>query len=170
MLITNTKDHLDLSNRTSFFHDNVVMMEIDNMLAGWPTYTLSFTAERPGLLDAVEFNMVEDKDSNDNTDGQAVKSESQAVDEDIDATLVCDPIQEPKDLDMPQCISVKPVALHVIPKNPPSIVRIRKKFQHDQGYTWPPYHRFREGSSRTWITQIDALMTMPAPVEASKFE
>jgi hypothetical protein len=50
MLITNTEDHLDLANRTSFFHDNVVVLEIDNMLAGWPTYTLDFTPERPGLL------------------------------------------------------------------------------------------------------------------------
>lgn len=58
MLITNTEDHLDLANRTSFFHDNVVVLEIDNMLSGWPTYTLDFTPEHPGPLVCV-FNIFE---------------------------------------------------------------------------------------------------------------
>jgi hypothetical protein len=50
MHIINTKDHLDLANRTAFFHDNVVVLEVDNMLSGWPTYTLDFTLECPGPL------------------------------------------------------------------------------------------------------------------------
>jgi hypothetical protein len=43
-----------------------------------------------------------------------------------------------------------------------------KKFQDDHGYTWPPCHGFRESSNCTWITQIDALMTLPAAVEAQQ--
>jgi hypothetical protein len=50
MLITNTEDHLDLANRASFFHDNIVVLEIDNLLSGWPTYTLDFTPDHPGPL------------------------------------------------------------------------------------------------------------------------
>jgi hypothetical protein len=58
MLITYTEDHLDLANMTSFFHDNVVVLEINNILSGWPTYTLNFTPECPGLLVCV-FNTFE---------------------------------------------------------------------------------------------------------------
>jgi hypothetical protein len=48
--IIDTKEPLDLANRTKFFHDNVVILEIDNLLSGWPTYVLDFTPERPGPL------------------------------------------------------------------------------------------------------------------------
>ncbi|KAG1828030.1 hypothetical protein EV424DRAFT_1537034 [Suillus variegatus] len=176
MLITNTEDHLDLANRTSFFHDNVVVLEIDNMLSGWPTYTLDFTPEHPGplkiilrLKDAVEFRMIEDKDSDDEADEQA-KSESQPVAEDPDTTMVCEPTLASRDSNMPQRISAKPVVLHVIPTDPPSIVHIRKKFQDEHDYTWPPRRGFRESSTTTRITQIDALMTLPAAVEALKLD
>lgn len=50
MHFIDTHETLDLSNRTTFFHDNVVVMEVDNLLAGWPTYTIDFTPERPGPL------------------------------------------------------------------------------------------------------------------------
>ncbi|KAG2343372.1 hypothetical protein BDR05DRAFT_1000009 [Suillus weaverae] len=168
------EDYLDLANRTTFFHNNVVVLEIDNLLSGWPTYTLNFTPERPGplklilrLKDASEFRMIKEKDSDNEADGQT-KSESQSVTEDMDTTMVCEAMPEPKDLDMPRCVSAKPVVLHVIPKDPPSIVRMRKTFEDDHGYMWPPRRGFRESSTRTRITQIDVLMTLPAAVEALK--
>ncbi|KAG2119487.1 uncharacterized protein F5147DRAFT_647441 [Suillus discolor] len=177
MLITDTEDHLDLANGTYFFHDNVVMLEVDNMLSGWPTYTLDFTPERPGplkiilrLKDAVEFRVIEDKDSDDEASGQANSIPQSVAKEDPDATMVCEPMPAPKDSDMPQCISTKPVQLHVIPKNSPSIVHIRKKFEDENDYTWPPRRGFRESSNCTWITQIDALMTIPAAIEALKLD
>ncbi|KAG1797338.1 uncharacterized protein HD556DRAFT_1535112 [Suillus plorans] len=172
MLITNTEDHLDLANRTSFFHDNVVVLEINNMLSGWPTYTLDFTLEHPGplkiilwLKDAVEFRMIEDKDSDDEADEQA-KSESQPVAEDPDTTMVSLMVLAGTQT----CISAKPVVLHVIPTDPPSIVRIQKKFQDEHDYMWPPRRGFRESSTTMRITQIDALMTLPTAVEALKLD
>jgi len=63
---------------------------------------------------------------------------------------------------MPQHISTKPV----VPKDSPRVECIWKKFQHDHSYTWPPHHGFRESSNCTWITKIDALMTIPAAIEA----
>ncbi|KAG2099273.1 uncharacterized protein F5147DRAFT_655871 [Suillus discolor] len=177
MRIINTEDHLDLANWTSFFHDNVVVLEIDNLLAGWPTYTLDFTPERPGLLrlilqlkDASEFRVIEEKDSDDEADGQAKSDLQPVTEEDPDATMVCEPMPAPKDSDMAQCISAKPVVLHVIPKDPPSIVHIQQKFEKEHDYMWPPHRGFRESSNRTWITQIDALMTLPAAVEALKLD
>ncbi|KAG1744745.1 hypothetical protein EDB19DRAFT_1906464 [Suillus lakei] len=176
VMITSTEDCLDLANRTMFFHDNVVVLEIDNMLSRWPTYTLDFTPERPGLLklilrlrDPSEFKMIEEKDSDEEADGRA-KSEFQSVTKDPDITMVCEATLELKDLDMPQRISAKPVMLHVIPKDPPSIVHKQKQVEDDHGYTWPPRRGFRESSTRTWITQIDALMTLPAAVEALKLD
>ncbi|KAG1782181.1 hypothetical protein EV702DRAFT_1192837 [Suillus placidus] len=167
MLITNTEDRLDLANSTSFFHDNIVMLEIDNMLSGWPTYTLDFTPERPGplkiilrLRDAVKFRVIEDENSDNEAGGQG-NSTLQS-----DTTMVCEPTLAPKDSDMPQRINAKPVVLHVIPKDSPSIIRMREKFEDDHGYTWPPRRGFRESSNRTQITQVDAFMTLPAAVEA----
>ncbi|KAG2335508.1 hypothetical protein BDR05DRAFT_1006745 [Suillus weaverae] len=97
MLITNTEDRLDLANSTSFFHDNIVMLEIDNMLSGWPTYTLDFTPERPGplkiilrLRDAVKFRVIEDENSDNEAGGQG-NSTLQS-----DTTMVCEPTLAPK--------------------------------------------------------------------------
>ncbi|KAG2346554.1 hypothetical protein BDR05DRAFT_946072 [Suillus weaverae] len=169
------EDCLDLANRTTFFHDNVVVLEIDNLLPdGQLTPLILHRSDQARwyklilrLKDASEFRMIEEKDSDNEADGQT-KSESQSVTEDTDTTMVCEAMPEPKDLYMPQCVSAKPVVLHVIPKDPPSIVCMRKTFEDDHGYTWPPCCGFRESSTRTWITQIDALMTLPTAVEALK--
>ncbi|KAG1767896.1 hypothetical protein EV702DRAFT_1050227 [Suillus placidus] len=167
--IIDTTDPIDLANRSNFFHDNVVVPEIDNLLSGWPTYILDFTPEHPGplklilrLKDASEFRIVEDGDSDNEAEGTPgrVKSELNPVTEvDPDATMICEATQEPV---------AKPVALHVIPKDTPAIVRMREKFKDDHGYTWPPCRRFREISARTKITQTKALMALPAAVAALK--
>ncbi|KAG0691558.1 hypothetical protein DFH29DRAFT_884171 [Suillus ampliporus] len=162
MLITNTEDRLDLANMTSFFHDNVVVLEIDNILSGWPTYTLDFMAEHPGplkiilcLKDAVEFRVIEDEDTDDKADRQGNSIPQSVTKEDPDATMVCEPTPAPKNSEMPQRISAKPVQLHVVPKD---------------SYTWPPRRGFRESSNCTRITQIEALMTIPAAIEALKLD
>jgi hypothetical protein len=31
-----------------FIQDNVMVMDIDNLLAGWPTYEVNFTPRNPG--------------------------------------------------------------------------------------------------------------------------
>ncbi|KAG0692238.1 hypothetical protein DFH29DRAFT_1009026 [Suillus ampliporus] len=146
-----TKEPLDLANRTYFFHDNIIVLEIDNLLSGWPTYILDFTPERPGplklilrLKDASEFRVVED---------EAERSPQQA-----------------KNSNIPPHISAKPVVLHVVQKDMPTIVRMREKFEDEHSYTWPPRHGFREISARTRITQTEALMALPAAVAALNLE
>ncbi|KAG1870914.1 hypothetical protein F4604DRAFT_1926485 [Suillus subluteus] len=120
IIITSTEEPLDLANRTSFFHDNVVVMEVDNLLAGWLTYTLNFTPERPGplklilrLKDTSKFRSTEDNDSKDEGMGGGK--------EDADATMVCK--APPRDVS--QRFSAQPVRLHGLPKDSPSIVAIR---------------------------------------------
>ncbi|KAG1842751.1 hypothetical protein DFJ58DRAFT_731910 [Suillus subalutaceus] len=62
-------------------------MEVDNLLAGWPTYTLNFTPEHPEplklilhLKDASKFRSTEDDNSKDEGVGGGK--------EDADVTLV----------------------------------------------------------------------------------
>ncbi|KAG1755278.1 uncharacterized protein EDB91DRAFT_1077253 [Suillus paluster] len=87
---------LNLANRTSFFHDNVVIMEIDNLLAGWPTYTINFTPEHPGpllilrLKDASNFRSTEDDDSADEAEGTGNVNAPPVIKEDPDVTMVCE--------------------------------------------------------------------------------
>ncbi|KAG2348742.1 hypothetical protein BDR05DRAFT_995146 [Suillus weaverae] len=175
--IIDTTDPIDLANRSNFFHVNVVVLEIENLLSGWPTYILDFTPEHPGplklilrLKDASEFRIVEDGDGDNEAEGTPghVKSELSPVTEvDPDATMICEATQEP-DTNIAQHISAKPVALHVIPKDTPAIVRIWEKFKDNHGYTWPPHRGFREISARTKITQTEALMALPAAAVALK--
>jgi hypothetical protein len=52
----------------------------------------------------------------------------------------------------------------------PRVDHIWKKFQDDHSYTWPPCRGFKKSSNCTKMTQVDALMTLPAAVEALKLD
>jgi hypothetical protein len=41
---------LDITSKIHFTDDNVILMEVDNLLVGWPTYELNFTPKKPGPL------------------------------------------------------------------------------------------------------------------------
>ncbi|KAG1730741.1 hypothetical protein EDB19DRAFT_1912780 [Suillus lakei] len=178
VMITSTEDCLDLANRTKFFHGNVVVIEIDNLLVGWPTYTLDFTPEHPGplklilrLKDASNFRSTEDDDSEDEAEGTGkvehkVKSESPPVEDEADVTMVCEATFK----DAPLCLTTKPVQLHGTPKDPPSIILLRTKFEQENGYTWPPRRGFRKMSAEVPLNHVDAFMTLPAAVAALKLE
>ncbi|KAG1745042.1 uncharacterized protein EDB91DRAFT_1080556 [Suillus paluster] len=98
MHVSNPHQPLDLSSRTTFFHDNVVVMEVDNLLAGWPTYTINFTPEHPGplklilhLKDASKFRSTKDDDSEDEAEGAGARKE------DADVTMVFGDRTTPQD-------------------------------------------------------------------------
>jgi hypothetical protein len=40
---------VDVTDKT-IFRDNVVAMDVDNILIGWPTYEINFTPDTPGPL------------------------------------------------------------------------------------------------------------------------
>ncbi|KAG1730232.1 uncharacterized protein EDB91DRAFT_1252697 [Suillus paluster] len=173
IIITSTEEPLDLANRTSFFHDNVVVMEINNLLAGWPTYTINFTPEHPGplklilcLKDASNFRSTEDDNSADEAGGTWKVNAPPVIKEDPDVTMVCEATSK----DVPQCVSVQPVQLHGRFKDAPSIVVLREKFERENGYTWPPRRGFRNMTAEVPLKHIDAFMTLPAAVEALKLE
>jgi hypothetical protein len=48
---------LDLSDNVTFFEDNIVVVEIDNLLSGWPTYMIDLTLQRPGPLVSILVNV-----------------------------------------------------------------------------------------------------------------
>jgi hypothetical protein len=43
-----TPEPIDLSENSTSFDDNTIVIEIDNLLIGWPTYTIHFEPECPG--------------------------------------------------------------------------------------------------------------------------
>ncbi|KAG1723413.1 uncharacterized protein EDB91DRAFT_1087812 [Suillus paluster] len=167
MHVSNPHEPLNLSSRTTFFHDNVIIMEVNNLLAGWPTYTINFTPERPGplklilrLKDASKFRSTEDDDSEDEAEGAGASKE------DADVTMVCEAMSK----DAPQRFSAKPVQLHGIPKDPPSVVTLQEKFEQENIYTWPPCCGFRKMSAEVPLNHVDAFMTLPAAVAALKLD
>ncbi|KAG1728840.1 uncharacterized protein EDB91DRAFT_1085929 [Suillus paluster] len=158
---SNTEEPLDLANRTSFFHDNVVVMEINNLLAGWPTYTINFTPEHPGplklilcLKDASNFCSTEDDDSADEAEGTGKVNTPPVIKEDPDVTMVCEATLK----DAPQF------------KDAPLIVVLREKFERENGYMWPTRRGFRNMTAEVPLKHVDAFMTLPAAVEALKLE
>ncbi|KAG2124046.1 hypothetical protein DEU56DRAFT_828422 [Suillus clintonianus] len=163
-----TSEPIDLLENSTLFDDNTIVIEIDNLLIGWPTYTIDFTPERPGpvklilrLKDASKFRWVEDENSEDEAEG-TVKPKShlpQVTEEDPDITLVCE--ATPKNT---QRVSAKPVELHGVRRDSPSIRLTREKFKEEHGYTWPPRRGFRAVSSEVPTTQLDAILTLPAAV------
>ncbi|KAG1728131.1 hypothetical protein EDD22DRAFT_1016266 [Suillus occidentalis] len=169
---SSTEEPLNLANRTKFFHDNVVVIKVDNLLAGWPTYTLDFIPEHPGPLDVSNFRSTKDNNSEDEAEGTGkvkhkVESESPPViEDDADVTMVCKATSK----DAPLCLTVKPVQLYGTPKDPPSIILLWMKFEQENGYTWPPRHGFRKMSAEVPLNHVDAFMTLPAAVAALKLE
>ncbi|KAG2117892.1 uncharacterized protein F5147DRAFT_648330 [Suillus discolor] len=160
-----------LQCQTSFFHDNVVVMEINNLLAGWPTYTINFTHEHPGplklilcLKNASNFRSTEDDDSADEAGGMGKVNTPPAIKEDPDVTMVCEATSK----DAPQCVSVQPVQLHGRFKDAPSIVTLWEKFERDNDYMWPPHCGFRNITTKEPLKHVDTFMTLPAAVEALK--
>ncbi|KAG1724207.1 uncharacterized protein EDB91DRAFT_1255346 [Suillus paluster] len=166
IIITSTEEPLNLANRTSFFHDNMVIMEIDNLLAGWPTYTINFTPKHPGplklilrLKDASNFRSTEDDDSADEAEGTGKVNAPPVIKEDPDVTMVCEATS-----------NAQPVQLHGRFKDTPLIVVLREKFERENGYTWPPRRGFRNMTAEVPLKHIDTFMTLPAAVEALKLE
>ncbi|KAG1801765.1 hypothetical protein EV424DRAFT_1545397 [Suillus variegatus] len=153
MHFIDTRETLDLSNRTTFFHDNVVVMEVDNLLAGWPTYTIDFTPERPGplklvlrLKDASSYRSTDDDDSEDEAEGTGkVECTPPAIEEDPDVTMACEATSK----DGTRHVSAKPVQLHGIFKGGASIVRMREKFMQENDYTWLPRRWLQEDGCGT---------------------
>ncbi|KAG1789936.1 uncharacterized protein HD556DRAFT_1446513 [Suillus plorans] len=173
MHFIDTHETLDLSNRTTFFHDNVVVMEVDNLLAGWPTYTIDFTPERPGplklvlrLKDASSYRSTDDDDSADEAEGTGkVECTPPAIKEDPDVTMACEATSK----DGTQHVSANPVQLHGIFKEGASIVRMREKFTQENDHTWPPRRGFRRMDAEP-LTRVSSFMTTPAAVAALKLD
>ncbi|KAG0705117.1 hypothetical protein DFH29DRAFT_997159 [Suillus ampliporus] len=160
-----TPEPINLLENSTFFDDNTIVIEIDNLLIGWPTYTINFTPEHPGpvklilhLKDASKLRWVEDEDSED--EAEEPKSHSPPVtEEDPDITMVCE--ATPKNT---QRFSAKPMELHGVRRDSRSMHLTREKFEEEHGYTWPPRHGFRAVSSEVPTTQLDVIMTLPAAV------
>ncbi|KIK44432.1 hypothetical protein CY34DRAFT_11104 [Suillus luteus UH-Slu-Lm8-n1] len=162
--------------------DNVIVMEIENLLTGWPTYEIEFTPENPGplkliicLKDPVKMMDIEDstdseadllipgnhkrkKTSSTNHKSKKIKmfsSDTIKITEDLARLQIAS--QNPGS----NSVKAKPVRLVGIRKNPPPC---KSKFDS----TWPPRrrHHFRDIETKDSIVGLDILQALPAPIAA----
>ncbi|KAG1864467.1 hypothetical protein C8R48DRAFT_772988 [Suillus tomentosus] len=139
--------------------DNIIVMDVENLLAGWPTYEVNFTPQNPGpvkliiqLKDAVKLIPIEDS-----TDSEAEllfpckpkghkrtssdrKNKKIKTDTTIDTNKL---VQGFAALKISSACSsnlaqAKPVHLVGIEKTPANVSFKRRKFCDDSDTPWPP--------------------------------
>ncbi|KAG2123250.1 hypothetical protein DEU56DRAFT_917559 [Suillus clintonianus] len=158
--------------------DNVIVMDIDNLLTGWPTYEINFTPENPGPL-AYPVKMVRIEESTDSEaelliPGKPKRKRTPLSErESKKIKFSADTIKITEDLAGLKLTSqssgnnsnfkAKPVRLVGIPKNPPPL---KPKF--DGSIAWPPRrrHHCRDVEDNDSIASLDLLRALPAPVTA----
>ncbi|KAG1811305.1 hypothetical protein EV424DRAFT_1349693 [Suillus variegatus] len=164
------------------YHDNVIVMEIKNLLTGWPTYEINFTPENLGPLKLIihlkdSVKMVHIEDSTDSEvdlliQGNHKRKKTSLANRESKKIKMfsADTIRIMEDLGclkiMSQssrnnCIKVKPVHLLAACKNPPPC-----KLKFNSSTNWPPrhHHHFRDVEDKDSIAGLDFLQALPAPV------
>ncbi|KAG2107395.1 uncharacterized protein F5147DRAFT_653273 [Suillus discolor] len=165
-------------------HDNVIVMEIENLLTGWPTYEINFMPENPGPLKLIiclkdPVKMVHIKDSTDSEvnlliPGNHKRKKTSLTNHESKKIKMfsADTIRITEDLGRLKITSqssrinsvkAKPVRLLGARKNPPS-----HKLKFKSSTDWPPqrHHRFRDVVDKDSVADLDFLQALPAPVAA----
>ncbi|KAG1733702.1 hypothetical protein EDB19DRAFT_1911420 [Suillus lakei] len=147
--MSNSADSILLNGTDQvIIRDNVIVMDIDNLLTGWPTYEINFTPENPGPL-AHPVKMVRIEESTDSEaelliPGKPKRKRTPLSErESKKIKFSADTIKITEDLAGLKLTSqssgnnsnfkAKPVRLVGIPKNPPPL---KPKF--DGSIAWPP--------------------------------
>ncbi|KAG2156560.1 uncharacterized protein EDB93DRAFT_1101445 [Suillus bovinus] len=167
-------------------HDNVIVMDIENLLTGCPTYEINFTPENLGplkliicLKDPVKMVHIKDKESSDSEAelliaGNQKRKKTSLTNHENKRTkmFATDTIKLAEDLtglkitsQSPgtNTIKAKPVRLVGVHKNPPP-----RKNKFNGSIAWPPvrHHHFRDVEDKDSIAGLDILQALPAPVTA----
>ncbi|KAG1812449.1 uncharacterized protein BJ212DRAFT_1483082 [Suillus subaureus] len=170
--------------------DNIVVMDVENLLARWPTYEVNFTPQNPGpmkliiwLKDAVKLVHVEDS-----TDSEAelllpVKPKGQKrtssdckdkkikIDMTVDMNKITDDFAALKILST--CSSnpaqAKPICLVEIPKAPADVPFKQHKFSDNSDTPWPPccpHRTLRDIEPSEEIMNFLMFRALPAAIAA----
>ncbi|KAG2740196.1 hypothetical protein P692DRAFT_20881318 [Suillus brevipes Sb2] len=173
-----------------FIQDNVMVMDIDNLLAGWPTYEVNFTPRNPGpvkliirLKDAVKLVHIEDS-----TDSEAEllipgkpkgrkrtasnhKNKKPKIDSVINTDKIADDLAALKITSPSSSNSFKanPVRLVGIHKAPANVSSKRRKFVDDSDTPWPPRRprTLRDIKTSEEISRFEMLRALPGAVAAA---
>ncbi|KAF9231985.1 hypothetical protein BU15DRAFT_81771 [Melanogaster broomeanus] len=166
--------------------DNTMVLEVDNLLSGWPTYVIDFTPDQPGpivrpppaklvlrLKDALKYVWVDDEDSEDDTAGHKPDSSQRDKEPICSGLFLMSTPRIEKQYSAPECVksvtpiclSATPVTLHGIPKD---IRPVKRKMFDGDDTPWPPPRprAFRPVANSPMHT-FTALKTVPAPVKAA---
>ncbi|KAG2367259.1 hypothetical protein BDR07DRAFT_1479138 [Suillus spraguei] len=179
------------TNQVIVRRDNIIVMDIENILTGWPTYEINFTPENLGPLKLIirlkdPVKMVHIEESSDSEadlliPGNHKRKKRDLIDqsqEQEDQNMIMlvvfatDTIKLAEDLaglkitsqsSGINTIKAKPVRLVGFCKQPPP-----RKPKFDSSTTWPPVHRhhFRDVEPKDSVVGLDILRTFPAPVTA----
>ncbi|KAG2359778.1 hypothetical protein BDR07DRAFT_1487858 [Suillus spraguei] len=158
--------------------DNIIVMDIKNILTGWPTYEINFTPENPGPLKLIirlkdPVKMLHIEESSDSEVDLLIPGNHKRKKRDlVDQLFATDTIKLTEDLaglkitsqsSRINTIKAKPVRLVGFRKQPPPC---KPKF--DSSTTWPPVcrHHFRDVEPKDSVVGLDILRTFPAPVTA----
>ncbi|KAG1906582.1 uncharacterized protein F5891DRAFT_975355 [Suillus fuscotomentosus] len=164
--------------------DSVIVMEIENLLTGWPTYEINFTPKNPGPLKSIiclkdSVKMIHIEDSTDNEADMLIPGnhkrkktlptnhKSKKI-----KTFSADTIKITEDLaglkitsqsSEKNSVNAKPVRLFGACENPPPC-----KLKFDSSTDWPPccHHHFRDVDveDKHSVADFDFVQAMPAPV------
>ncbi|KAG2337400.1 hypothetical protein BDR05DRAFT_1005038 [Suillus weaverae] len=172
------------SDQVIIHNNNVIVMDIENLLTGWPTYEIEFTPENPGPLKLIihlkePVKMVHIEESTDSEAELLISGKpkwkrtslSDCESKEI-KWFSADTVKITEDLagltltsqsSGNNSVKAKPVRLVGIPKNPPPY---KPKF--DSKIAWPPCrrHHCRDIQDKDSIASLEMLRALPAPVAA----
>ncbi|KAG0699455.1 hypothetical protein DFH29DRAFT_1001969 [Suillus ampliporus] len=138
------------------FHDNIIVMEVNNLLVGWPAYKIKFMPKKPGpmkliirLKDAVKFMHVEESTDSEaellfSSNGwkRACKNKKIKTGSAIDANMIMDALAALKITSTSSdstSFHANPVRLVGIREHPPAPVRVALKCKFgDDNIPSPP--------------------------------
>ncbi|KAF8840953.1 hypothetical protein BDN67DRAFT_1011082 [Paxillus ammoniavirescens] len=156
---------------------NILILTVDELLSGWPTYIIDFTPGNPGpmklllcLKGGPKYIFKEDSDDDEDhpktIDPSILENRRKAtIMVDVSSAIEQDEAYRkiPK-----HCAKAAPVELYGIRKGPK--VPKRPIFLDDSGSVpWPPIRprAFRHVSSDVATTSLHLISTIPAPVKAT---
>ncbi|KAG1737227.1 hypothetical protein EDB19DRAFT_1829654 [Suillus lakei] len=171
------------------FHDNVIVMEVDNLLVGWPAYKMKFMPKKPGpmkliirLKDTVKFMHVEEPTDSEakllflsNGWNRACKNKKVKIGSAIDANIIMEGLTALKIMSTSSDSTpfhVNPVQLVRIREPPaaPVHVALKCKFGNDNK-PWPPVcpcHTLRDIKTDERTNLFEMVKAIPAAIAPDK--
>ncbi|KAG6379343.1 hypothetical protein JVT61DRAFT_11803 [Boletus reticuloceps] len=164
-----SEDNLLGSAMIPVAQDNTIVLEVDNLLADWPTYVIKLTPDHPGPLKII-LRLKDVTKQALPADGfeemcEAAKARAKGTSITLDLASSDEVINHDKTV----LANAVPVAFHGIPKDTPPP---KPKFL-DNDHPWPPVRRprsLRPIDAKESVSLFTVLRTVPVSVKAIAWE